>query len=93
MRRCRDCFIKGVQSRISGFKTLYQNYLLMPRFILEDVRRRTDLPQWSHLYAIADELGITISNLTHRLQKLNWLTIPPGSRQVYQGKAAKQALK
>ena len=62
--------------------------LLMPRFVLEEKRKGRILTKWSHLYAIADELGVTISNLTTRLQNLNWIYIPNGSKQIYLSKAA-----
>jgi Zn-dependent peptidase ImmA (M78 family) len=62
--------------------------LLMPQFKLEDVRRGRDLTNWRHLYAMKDELGVTISNLSNRLQDLSWIYIPKGSKQIYPGKAA-----
>jgi transcriptional regulator with XRE-family HTH domain len=65
----------------------FASCLLMPRYILEEKRRRCDLSSWRHLYAMRDELGVTISNLTHRLQDLGWIYIPKGSKQIYLGKA------
>ena len=59
----------------------------MPRYILEEIRKERDLTNWHHLYAIADELGVTISNLTNRLKALEWIYIPKGSKQIYQNKA------
>ena len=59
--------------------------LLMPRFKLEEVRRGRDLTKWKHLYAMRDELGVTISNLTNRLQDLRWIYIPKGTNQIYLG--------
>ena len=61
--------------------------LLMPQFKLEEVRRGRDLTKWRHLYAMRDELGVTISNLINRLQDLGWIYIPKGSKQIYPGKA------
>ncbi|PSM46609.1 Zn peptidase, partial [Chroococcidiopsis sp. CCALA 051] len=46
-----------------------------------------DLTKWKHLYAMKDELGVTISNLTHRLQELGLIYIPKDSKQIYLGKA------
>ncbi len=66
----------------------FASYLLMPQYILEQMQVGRDLTKWSHLYAIADELGVTISNLKNHLQKLNWIIISPGSKQIYLGKAA-----
>jgi Zn-dependent peptidase ImmA (M78 family) len=61
--------------------------LLMPRFILEEKRRGRDLTKWPHLYAMAEDLGVTISNLTNRLQDLEWIYIPKNSGRIYRGKA------
>lgn len=60
--------------------------LLMPRHVLEEQRKGRDLTKWSHLYAMRDELGVSISHLINRLQDLGWIYIPKGSRQIYQGK-------
>jgi len=62
--------------------------LLMPLYKLEEVRRGRDLTNWRHLYAIREELGVTISNLINRLQDLDWIYISKGSKQIYLGKAA-----
>ncbi|MFM6397849.1 MAG: Zn peptidase, partial [Planktothrix sp.] len=55
---------------------------------LEEKRQGRDLTQWRHLYKIKDELGVSISNLTNRLQELGWISIPKGERTIYPGKAA-----
>ena len=68
----------------------FASCLLMPLFKLEEVRRGRDLTKWSHLYAIKDELGVTISNLTNRLQGLGWINIVKGSKQIYPGKVAQK---
>lgn len=65
----------------------FASCLLMPLHILEAKRKGRDLTNWKHLYAIKDELGVTISNLVIRLQDLNWINIPKGSKQIYTGKA------
>ncbi len=44
--------------------------LLMPEYKLLECKRGRDLTNWKHLYAIADELCVTISNLIYRLQKV-----------------------
>jgi Zn-dependent peptidase ImmA (M78 family) len=62
--------------------------LLMPRHILEDLSRGRSLTNWNHLYAMIDELGVTISALKTRLQQIGWITIPNGSKQIYLGKSA-----
>jgi len=63
----------------------FASCLLMPRYMLEEKRRGRNLQNWPHLYAIADELGVTISNLTNRLQDLGLINISKGSKQIYLG--------
>lgn len=73
-----------------GIEWQAQNFaacLLMPKFKLEEAQRGRDLMRWPHLYAIADEMGVTISNLTRRLQDLGLINIPRGTKQIYPGKA------
>jgi len=64
----------------------FASCLLMPRHVLEEKRKGRDLTKWSHLYAMREELGVSISHLINRLQDLGWIYIPKGSRQIYQGK-------
>ncbi|MEA5533691.1 ImmA/IrrE family metallo-endopeptidase [Crocosphaera sp. XPORK-15E] len=59
--------------------------LLMPDYKLHECRKGRDLTIWKHLYAIADELCVTISNLIYRLQNLGWIYITKGSKQIYKG--------
>lgn len=59
--------------------------LLMPHSILQEKREGRDLTRWSDLYAIAEELGVTISNLKHRLKDLGWIHVPKGTRKIYLG--------
>lgn len=66
----------------------FASCLLMPRYKLEEARKRCDLTKWPHLYAMRKDLGVTISNLTNRLQDLGWIYIPKGSRQIYPGNTA-----
>ncbi|NES93431.1 ImmA/IrrE family metallo-endopeptidase, partial [Okeania sp. SIO2B9] len=42
-------------------------------------RQGKDLTKWSNLYKIKDELGVSISNLTYRLQEFGWIYIPKES--------------
>jgi Zn-dependent peptidase ImmA (M78 family) len=63
----------------------FASCLLMPRHILEQTRKGRNLQKWNHLYPIADELGVTISNLVNRLKDLGWINIPNGSQQIYLG--------
>lgn len=57
--------------------------LLMPQYKLVHLKQGKDLNRWSHLYSLADELGVTISNLVYRLQDLGWIYIAPNSRQIH----------
>jgi Zn-dependent peptidase ImmA (M78 family) len=64
----------------------FASCLLMPRYKLEEIKNRFDLTNWKHLYAMSEELGVTISNLTNRLKELELVYIPEGSRQIYLSK-------
>ena len=57
--------------------------LLMPQHILVELIADKDLTKWHHLYKIAEEFGVTISNLTTRLQDLGWIHLNANSRQIY----------
>ncbi len=81
------CRSVNTQSGIENQAQYFASCLLMPLFKLEEVRRGRNLTNWRHLYAIRDELGVTISNLTNRLKSLEWIEIPKGSKQIYPGKA------
>jgi hypothetical protein len=81
------CRSISAQQRIEWQAQYFSGCLLMPRYILENVAKGRKLTKWSHLYAMAEDLGITISNLTHRLQDLGWINIPKGSKQIYPGKS------
>ncbi|MCP2728441.1 ImmA/IrrE family metallo-endopeptidase [Limnofasciculus baicalensis] len=62
--------------------------LLMPVSRLEELLKGRNLTNWNHLYAMRDELGVTISNLTNRLKDLGWISISQDSKQIYPGKKA-----
>lgn len=72
---------KGIEWQAQHFAAC----LLMPK--LEEAQRGRDLTRWLHLYAIKDDMGVTISNLTKRLQDLGLIYIPKDSKQIYPGKA------
>ena len=57
--------------------------LLMPQHILTELKQDKDLTKWQHLYQMKDELGVTISNLLHRLQDLGWIYLGPNSRKIH----------
>ena len=65
----------------------FASCLLTPKSILEEKRKGRDLTKWSNLYQIRDELGVSISNLTYRLQEFGRISIPKGSRTIYRGPA------
>ena len=56
--------------------------LLMPQHILTELIQGKDITQWSHLYQISQELGVTISSLTTRLQDLGWIALDPSIRKI-----------
>ncbi|HHP7232388.1 MAG TPA: ImmA/IrrE family metallo-endopeptidase [Xenococcaceae cyanobacterium] len=57
--------------------------LLMPQHILTEFKVGKDLTKWQHLYQMKEELGVTISNLLHRLQDLGWIYREPNSRKIH----------
>lgn len=59
--------------------------LLMPYYKLIKARKGRDLTRWPHLYAMADEFGVTISNLLYRLKSLKWIIHDNSSKQIYPG--------
>jgi Zn-dependent peptidase ImmA (M78 family) len=83
------CRASSDDSKIASIEWQAQYFascLLMPRDILLQKQRGRDLTRWSNLYEMRDELGVSISNLTHRLQELGWITIPRGTRKIYRGR-------
>lgn len=62
----------------------FASCLLMPHYVLEEVKKGKDLTKWRHLYAMAGELGVTISNLVHRLKDLGWIYLD-NSRKIVLG--------
>ncbi|MCU0543770.1 MAG: ImmA/IrrE family metallo-endopeptidase [Oscillatoriaceae cyanobacterium Prado104] len=78
--------LNNQENRLEWQAQYFASCLLMPHCVLEEKRKMRDLTKWSHLYAIRDELGVTLSHLIARLQDLDWIYIPNGSRQIYQGK-------
>lgn len=85
---CRGVPEESYLASIEWQAQYFASCLLMPRHVLEEKRQGRDLTQWRHLYKIKDELGVSISNLTNRLQELGWISIPKGERTIYPGKAA-----
>lgn len=85
---CRGTIEDARLASIEWQAQYFASCLLMPRHILEEKRVGRDLTKWQHLYKIKDELGVSISNLTNRLQEFGWISIPKGERTIYPGKAA-----
>ncbi len=76
---CRNASkLRGIEWQAQYFSSC----LLMPESILQATREHTDLTCWRNLYTIADELGVTISNLVYRLQDLGWIHLNRDSRKI-----------
>lgn len=76
---CRsDSTLKGLEWQAQYFASC----LLMPRQILEELKQERDLTKWHNLYYIAKSLGVTISNLVHRLKDLGWIKVAKNSKQI-----------
>lgn len=85
---CRSASSQNKTKSIEWQAQYFASCLLMPLSILEKKRVGRDLTNWHDLYAMKDEFGVTISNLTNRLKNLGWIHITPGSRQILLGDAA-----
>jgi hypothetical protein len=57
--------------------------LLMPQYQLLQLKQGRELTKWQHLYQIAEQLGVTISNLVHRLQDLGWIYCSSQQNQLH----------
>ncbi|MGK7872968.1 MAG: ImmA/IrrE family metallo-endopeptidase [Xenococcaceae cyanobacterium] len=81
---CRsDINARGIEWQAQYFASC----LLMPQYMLAEVKKGRDLRRWRHLYIMAGELGVTISNLIHRLKDLGWIYLAEGSRKIELGEA------
>ena len=69
-------------ARIEWQAQYFAGCLLMPQHILTELKQDKDLTKWQHLYQMAEELGVTISNLTTRLQDLGWIYLDADTRQI-----------
>ncbi len=68
--------------RIEWQAQYFAGCLLMPQHVLTELKQGKDLTKWQHLYQIAGELGVTISNLTTRLQDLGWISLDADTRRI-----------
>lgn len=66
----------------------YQSSLLMPDWLLLEAVDGRDVTSWPVLYEIAEAAQVTISNLAVRLQRLDVIYIPEGTRDLYPGRDA-----
>ena len=69
-------------ARIEWQAQYFAGCLLMPQHILKELKQGKDLSKWQHLYQMAGELGVTISNLTTRLQDLGWIHLDAQTRKI-----------
>ena len=69
-------------ARIEWQAQYFAGCLLMPQHVLTKLKQDKDLTKWQHLYQMAEELGVTISNLTTRLQDLGWIYVDSDTRQI-----------
>jgi hypothetical protein len=82
-------FLCRSMTRLEGVEWQAQYFascLLMPYRKLKESGKGRKLTSWPHLYSLAEDFGVTISNLIYRLQDLGWIHIPQGSKQIYLGK-------
>ncbi len=66
----------------------FSSCLLMPAYKLLEVKKGRKLTNHNHLSAMAQDLGVSISNLKHRLKDLEWIQTASGSKQLYLGQNA-----
>lgn len=64
----------------------FASCLLMPQPVLKQVCQGRDLMKWTHLYAMKDEIGVTISHLVYRLTDLGLIYVQEDSKKIYPGK-------
>lgn len=69
-------------ARIEWQAQYFAGCLLMPQHVLNELKQDKDLTKWQHLYQMAEELGVTISNLTTRLQDLGWIYLDADTRRI-----------
>ena len=69
-------------ARIEWQAQYFAGCLLMPQHILTQLKQNKNLTKWQDLYKMAAELGVTISNLTTRLQDLGWISLDTQTRKI-----------
>lgn len=83
---CRPSNTQSQSTSVEWQAQYFASCLLMPKYILQEKTEGRDLSNWHNLYQIKDELGVSISNLTLRLQDLGWIYIIPGTKTIYANK-------
>ena len=61
----------------------FASCLLMPKNKLIETMKGRDLGKKSHFAAMAEDLGVTVSNLRVRLKGLDWITYDQKSQKIY----------
>ena len=77
------CRSQNNLARIEWQAQYFAGCLLMPQHILTELKQNKDLTTWQNLYQMAEEIGVTISNLTTRLQELGWIYLDTDTRKIY----------
>ncbi|MEM7593363.1 MAG: ImmA/IrrE family metallo-endopeptidase [Cyanobacteria bacterium P01_A01_bin.83] len=75
---CRSSNLEKIEWQAQYFA----GCLLMPQHILIKLKQGKDLTKWQDLYQMSEELGVTISNLTTRLQDLGWICLNAETRKI-----------
>jgi Zn-dependent peptidase ImmA (M78 family) len=84
---CRNiASLKGMEWQAQYFASCF----LMPQDLLAIAIQGRDLTNWKHLYAMADEFGVTISNLINRLTSLKLIFKEPNSKRIHLGRNTSQ---
>lgn len=66
----------------------FSSCLLMPKQKLLEEKKGRNLTNYRHLCAMSEDMGVSISNLKHRLKDLEWIRTAASSKQLYIGRHA-----
>lgn len=66
----------------------YQSSMLMPDWLIRQAIKEMEVASWPALYELAERAQVTISNLAVRLQRMDVIYIPEGTRDLYAGRDA-----
>jgi Zn-dependent peptidase ImmA (M78 family) len=87
------CRSDNISDGIEWQAQYFAGCLLMPQYKLIELQKDRDLTRWKYLYQIAEEFGVTISNLVNRLRDLGWIYLIEDSRQICLGEAAPMGIR